>query len=202
MFAVLGKDITFEIVGSPSSLRIARAYDYAMHKVVQAPPRLQWIANDLAELDLELTFHVRFTHPLAQLNAVYAAANDHLARALVFGNGVHRGYWVITNVEEKPGHLADDGSIISLAVNVTLQEWVRAAEVAPSAPPNPTTPPLAVVTVPTVPAAPLGVPGLGTAGGGPPVPPLTPPPASTPPPRPPPWSPFRPSLPLHSECRV
>ena len=135
MFAVLGKDIVFETVGSPRSLRVSRQYGYAKHKVVQARPLLQWVGDDLGELELELIFHVRFTKPLAQLNRLYAAAADHQARALVYSNGLHKGYWVVTEIEEKPQHLADDGSIIAIEVELRLQEWVFSVD--PNKPPKP-----------------------------------------------------------------
>jgi len=162
MFAVLGKDIIFEVVGSPRNLRMSRGYDYSKHKVVTAPPRLQWLANDLAELTIELLFHVRFTKPLAQLNALYAAAQDHVARALVFQNGVHKGYWVITAVEEKPQHLASDGSIIAIEVEVRLQEWVLGSEVALATAPTPANPPIGVVIGP--PSSSSTAPGSSTPG--------------------------------------
>jgi phage protein U len=163
MFAVLGKDIVFETVGSPRSLRTSRAFSYAKHKIVQARPLLQWVGDDLGELELELIFHVRFTKPLAQLNALYAAAADHQARALVYSNGVHKGYWVITEIEEKPEHLADDGSIIAIEVNVHLQEWVHVVD--PSKPPKPATQPIAVQTVaPSPSSASSIVPGYDPLG--------------------------------------
>ena len=53
MFAVLG-DIPFQVVGSPEALSDSRSYDYAEHRVVQARPQLQWLANDLAIIRMEM----------------------------------------------------------------------------------------------------------------------------------------------------
>ncbi len=63
--------------------------------MVEARPRLQWLATELQKISLELGFHVAFVNPATQMNLLRAAAEDHQARALIFGNGVHRGYFVI-----------------------------------------------------------------------------------------------------------
>ena len=167
MFAVLGPAITFEVVGSPSNLDYTHAYTYSKHKVVEARPRLQWIGDDLAECELDVTFHVRYCHPLAQVTAIYAAADAHHALALVFSNGIHKGYWVITQVEEKPSQLADDGSIICVEMTLKLQEWVLGDEVDPKAPPKPTSPPPGLVSIGSlVPFGPVGVELPGGSGSG------------------------------------
>ena len=59
MYAVLG-EIIFDVLTSPQAFESARKYDYAEHKVVEDRPRLQWIADDLETLTLELSFHAQF----------------------------------------------------------------------------------------------------------------------------------------------
>src|SRR5437899_12452161 len=105
MFAVLG-EIVFEVLTSPESFQLAAAYSYAEHKVVEAAPRLQWLANELARISLKLRFHVAFTSPKAQMDTLRAAGEDHQARALVFANGVHRGFFVIEQIDETQQQLA------------------------------------------------------------------------------------------------
>ena len=75
MFAVLG-EIVFEVLTSPESFQLAAAYSYAEHKVVEAAPRLQWLANELARISLKLRFHVAFTSPKAQMDTLRAAGED------------------------------------------------------------------------------------------------------------------------------
>jgi phage protein U len=143
-YAVLG-DITFRAIDSPESFESQLGYDFAEHKVVQAPPRLQWISNALEEISVEMFFHVSFTKPAAQIAKLRAAASAHKAMALVFGNGVHRGYFVITAIVETAHKNADDGSVIAITAKLSLKEWVRGADIDPLAPPKPATTPPAIV---------------------------------------------------------
>ncbi len=163
MFATLG-EILFETLSSPEALSASSEYSYAEHKVVEARPRLQWLATELQKLSLDLSFHIAFTNPATQLNLLRAAAEDHQARALVFGNGVHRGYFVIEGIEERFLQTADDGSYIAISARVTLREWVPGADFDPAAPPRRTTPPPGIVSsapaaaaaAPFNPAQPIG----------------------------------------------
>jgi phage protein U len=152
MLALLG-ELIFEPLTSPDAFRLASAYRYAEHEVVEAPARLQWLANELQKLSLGLSFHVAFTNPKTQMDNLRAAAEDHQARALIFGNGIHRGYFVIESLEEIHQQLADDGSFIAISARVELREWVPGADFDPLAPPRRTTPPPGIVQV---------APGAGT----------------------------------------
>jgi phage protein U len=143
-FAILG-EIVFEVLTSPESFRSMTDYHYAEHKVVEARPRLQWMALELQKISLELGFHIKFTNPATQMNRLRKAAEDHQARALVFGNGVHRGYFVIESIEETHQQLAGDGSFIAISAKIELAEWVQGAEFDPLAPPRRATPPPGIV---------------------------------------------------------
>lgn len=125
MFAVLGKDIVFSTLTSPSGFRSNYAYTYAEHKVVEAQPKLQWIADELQTIDLDMSFHVAFTDPATEMNRLKKVAEDHRPLSLVFGNGVHRGYFVIEKIEETFVQTADDGSYMAITARVMLKEWVR-----------------------------------------------------------------------------
>ena len=144
MYAVFG-EILFAVLNSPRHLESSRGFDYAEHRVVQDRPRLQWLADGLETITLELMLHVAFTNPKTQLDALNAAARDHAARALVFGNGVHRGYFVLTEINETHRHDADDGSLIWTSARVTLKEYAFGAAFDPFAPPRLTFPPPAIV---------------------------------------------------------
>jgi phage protein U len=147
MFAVLGEMI-FEVLTAPEQFRASSSYSYAEHKVVEAPPRIQWLANELQTISFELGLHVAFTNPASQMNRLHAAAQDHRARALVFGNGVHRGYFVIERIEETHHQLADDGSFIAISAHVELKEWIPGAGFDPLAPPKLASPPPGVLSAP------------------------------------------------------
>ena len=132
MFAILG-EILFETLTSPQGFRASTKYIYAEHQVVEAPPRLQWLTDGLERISLDLGFHAAFTNPKTQMDALRAAANDHQARALVFGNGIHRGYFIIEEIEEIHQQSADDGSFVSISARIQLREWVPGSEFDPNA---------------------------------------------------------------------
>jgi len=145
MFAQLG-NIIFEVLTSPETFKLSGDYSYAEHKVVEAPPLLQWLANDLQKISLELGFHVAFTNPATQMNLLRAAAEAHQAMALTFGNGVFRGYFVIESLEETHQQLAADGSFIAISARLELHEWILGADAAALNPPRPAAPPPGIVT--------------------------------------------------------
>jgi phage protein U len=148
MFAALG-DIVFEVLNSPERFESTRAFSYAEHKPLEARPRLQWLSDDLEKISLELAFHSAWANPQTQMLLLAAAAEDHRARPLVFGNGILRGYFVMTSLQETHLHNADDGSLIYATARVELQEWALGSEIDPLAPPKPVTPPPAIITAPT-----------------------------------------------------
>jgi phage protein U len=153
MFAVFG-DIFFELLSSPNGFESTRSWDYAEHRVVENRPQLQWIADDLETIELDFQFHASFTDPSLQLNAMIAAAGDHNARPLVFGNGVHRGYFVVTSIRTSSRQMAADGSLISIVVRAVLKEWAPGSEITSTASPVALFPLIGIVAAP---------PGTGTS---------------------------------------
>jgi len=121
MFAVLG-EVPFEIVGSPEAFSDSRGYDYAEQRVVQARPRLQWLADDLMTIRMEMLLHLSFTNPTASLLLLRQAAEAHSAMPLIFGNGDFRGYFVITRIDTVSRQLSGVGEIIAIGVRVSLRE--------------------------------------------------------------------------------
>jgi phage protein U len=136
MFAVLG-DIRFQVLGSPEAIDSRRAYTYAEHRVIEARPLLQWLANDLEHLTFDLKIHASFADPAAELNALKAAAAAHQALALVFGNGDFRGYFVIESIATRSMKLSAAGDPIAITVRLALKEWAKSAELNAAAPPVP-----------------------------------------------------------------
>jgi phage protein U len=147
MFAVLG-EIVFAVLSSPNTIESARRWDYVEHRVVENRPRLQWLGDGLETLAVEMMFHISFADPVAQLAALNAAASDHAARALVFGNGDHRGYFVVTAVNTTSTQTSATGDPIAIALRVELKEWAMSVESDPSVPPRPLFTPIAAVSAP------------------------------------------------------
>jgi len=141
VFAVLG-DIPFLVVGSPEAFSDSRGYDYAEHRVVQARPRLQWLADDLMTIRLEMLLHQSFTEPAASLLVLRQAAATHAALPLVFGNGDFRGYFVITRIDTQSRQLSGSGDLFAITVRLSLRE--SPVEFDPAAPPIPAFPLIAI----------------------------------------------------------
>jgi len=147
MFAVLG-EIPFELLGSPDGFESNRTWDYAEHRVVEDRPRLQWLADGLETIELAFQFHASFTDPAAQLDALIAAAGDHNARPLVFGNGIHRGYFVVSSILTTSRQMSASGGLIAITVRAELKEWALEAEIDPTAPPVAPFPLIGIVAAP------------------------------------------------------
>lgn len=144
MFAVLG-DVPFQIVGSPQTLNESRGYDYAEHRVVQARPQLQWLADDLVKIQLEMLLHQSFTDPAASLFTLTQAASMHAALPLIFGNGDFRGYFVVTEITTQSRQLSGSGDIYAIIVRLSLRESPVSFD--PAVPPVPTFLPLAIAAI-------------------------------------------------------
>jgi phage protein U len=144
MFAVLG-EIVFETLTAPNSLRCEHHWNYVEQRVIADLPRLQWIGDGLEAISLEMQFHISFCSPTVQVMALETAAADHQARALVFGNGDHRGYFVISSLEMIAKQMSDAGDLLAATVRVELKQWALASEVNPALPPLPSFTPIAVV---------------------------------------------------------
>jgi len=144
VFAVLG-DIPFQVVGSPEAFSDSRGYDYAEQRVAQARPRLQWLADDLVTIRLEMLLHRSFTEPAASLLVLQQAASTHAGLPLVFGNGDFRGYFVITKIDTVSRQLSGIGDLFAILVRLTLKE--SPLDFDPAAPPIPAFLPIAIAGV-------------------------------------------------------
>ncbi len=121
MFALLG-EVQFEVIGSPESIISSRRYDYAVHRVIQDRPKLQWLAPDLEILRFELMLHRSLTDPAADLAVLLAAAEAHQALPLIFGSGEFRGNFVISELSTLSRQLSGNGAPIAIAVRIELME--------------------------------------------------------------------------------
>lgn len=144
MFALLG-DVPFQVVGSPEALDESYGYDYAEQRVVQARPRLQWMADELLTIRLEMLLHRSFADPAASLAVIRQAASTHAALPLVFGNGDFRGYFVISRIDTISRQLSSTGDPFALVVRLSLRESPFVLD--PAAPPIPTFVPIALSTL-------------------------------------------------------
>lgn len=142
MFALLG-EIVFELTTAPEAFKSSKRWNYAEHRVVEGAPRLQWVGDSLETITIEMLFHASFTSPAAQMAALAAAASDHYARPLVFGNGDYRGYFIVSSISATTTQTSDAGDMIAIKARARLTQWVLSGELDPNAPPQPSFAPIA-----------------------------------------------------------
>ena len=162
MFAILG-EIVFESLTSPDSFESERTWDFAEHRVVEDRPTVQWMAAGLETIELDFRFHVSFTNPTLQAAALIAAASDHSARALVFGNGFHRGYFVVTAIRTTAKQMSAIGDLIAITIRARLKEWALESEINLMGSPVPSFPLIGIAA--TFPAAHTGTLTSSTGAG-------------------------------------
>lgn len=122
MLAVLGT-IEFSILNAPGSMEGRFGVDYAEHALINRKPRLQQMGERLDEWNLALQFHWTFCEPQAQIDQLRAAQVGGRALAFVLANGVHHGYYVITEISQVAQQLFPDGTLLAATVNVSLREF-------------------------------------------------------------------------------
>lgn len=126
MFAQLG-DIRFELITYFDGLEGRTSYTFAEHQVIEGKPLLQFIGDNLDEVSVQFRFHVSYCAPEAEFRRLIDAANLHQALPFVFGNGLYKGRFVITEISDTVENTASDGTVIAMGARVTLKEWVDAA---------------------------------------------------------------------------
>jgi phage protein U len=170
MFGSLGT-ITFQVVNSPQKISKKKGYHYEVLPVIEGPPALQWIYNELDRVKLEFLFHQEFTDPETAESELKAIAAAHNAVPLVYGNGDHEGNFVITDLDRTDIWRADDGTIIAMQMVAELLQYIPKPGLAAIATSTPAvisssaTPPTATysgvtsVSAPSLPALPAGMTG-------------------------------------------
>jgi phage protein U len=144
MFALLG-DVVFQIVGSPEDFGLTRDYHFVEQEVIGAPPRLNWIANGLRRLELQMILHASFTVPALDLAQLETAAENHRAMPLVLGSGRLLGHFVIERMSIRMEQMTSLGEPIAMRVGVSLREWVADAASSAGSSSFAGLPPLAIV---------------------------------------------------------
>lgn len=124
MYAVLG-DVQFELITYFDGMEAQFGVDYAEHALIGGKPRLQWVGDMLDEFNLDLTFHISFCDPEAELVKLRDAMLSRKARQFVLGSGAYKGWFVITSVKATSRQTDKAGGLIALDATVTLREYVE-----------------------------------------------------------------------------
>lgn len=121
MFAMLGP-ISFRLITYFEGVTNKRGYDYARHDVIEGKPRLQWIGDDLEEVDLDLMFHVSYCNPEAELAKLKVAGSMHTALPFIYGSGQYVGMFVIKTIRSTARQTNSRGGLVAVTARVTLIE--------------------------------------------------------------------------------
>lgn len=123
MFAQLG-DVRFELITYFDGLEGGQTHTYAEHQVIEGKPYLQYIGAGLDTIGINLKFHALYCTPADELNRIRDLAAAHQAVAFVFGNGIYKGRYVITEISDTVETTAMDGTVLEVSAKVSLKEWV------------------------------------------------------------------------------
>lgn len=122
MFAILGP-ISFRLITYFEGVTNKLGYDYAEHAVIEGKPRLQWIGDDLQEVDIDLLFHVSYCNPEAELAKLRIAGSMHTALPFVYGSGHYVGMFVVKAIRSTARQTNSRGALVAVTARVTLLEY-------------------------------------------------------------------------------
>jgi len=121
MYAQLGA-IRFLMI-MPTAMDSSLAWNYAEHAVIEGKPLLQYTGSGLDATNIQVRFHVDYCKPGEELKRLKAEAEKHQALPLLFANGTYKGRYVIEKIDVTTETTADDGSLISADVKISLKEF-------------------------------------------------------------------------------
>ena len=124
MYAQLG-DIKFELITYFDGLDASKKIDYAEHATIEGKPKLQYIGENLEEINLKLSFHTDFCNPQEELKKLKDAASKYEPLAFIFGNGAYKGKYVIEEITDTVIHTFQDATYINIEAQVKLKEWIE-----------------------------------------------------------------------------
>lgn len=122
MYAQLG-NICFLLI-MPTGMDNSRTYSYAEHQVIEGKPLLQYIGDGLEAFNIQIRFHFSFCTPDVELKRLRDEAAKHQALPLLFANGSYKGRYVISDISVTTELTADDGTLMSADIKITLKEWI------------------------------------------------------------------------------
>lgn len=148
-------DVQFDLITYFDGFDSQFSVDYAEHPLIEGKPRLQFVADKLDEIRIQLSFHFHYCDPEAELAKLKKALATHEAMAMVLGNGDYKGWFVLTDVQAISKQTDPGGTLIALEATITLREFVGDKK-------NPTKPPAVQPKQP--PADTKSLPASQTAG--------------------------------------
>lgn len=124
MYAQLG-NIRFETLIGYDSLEFKRSTNYTEHSLINAKNNLQPVGEALTECSFTINFHVQFCIPEVEIEKLESARRKSIVLPFIFGNGLNKGNFLITEAVEAINQTDPLGNYISVSYNVTLKEYVN-----------------------------------------------------------------------------
>jgi len=122
LFAQLG-NIQFDLITYFDGLSSTSAYNFAQHERINNKPILQYLGENLEELNIKLNFHSNFCNPKTEIQKLQTAAKTGKPLKFIKGNGDYIGAFVISEISEEIIQTSNEGSLISVKAEVKLLEY-------------------------------------------------------------------------------
>lgn len=124
MFAQLG-DMVFELSKPFTNISSTRTFSFAEHKTISGKPKLENTGKELEEIRITVKFNFEFCIPEEERKNLLDMAQKQEALSFVYGNGIYKGKYVITELNEQTVKTDGKGNILMCEYQITLKEWVE-----------------------------------------------------------------------------
>ena len=121
MFAKLG-EIQFDILPYISDMDESSTSNYAEHAVIEGKPKLQYMGENLDEINFSVKFNLAYCIPSQEIKKLKDAKAKHEAMPLIYGNGEYVGKFVIEEIRKTAVQNDNFGNIIAIDANIRLRE--------------------------------------------------------------------------------
>lgn len=122
MFAQLG-EIQFELITYFSGIKENSSYNYAQHERINKKPILQFLGENLKNIDLKLNFHSSFCTPSDELAKLKDVAKLGTPLQFIKGNGEYLGVFAISSIDSATEQTTNEGDILYIQVEMKLIEY-------------------------------------------------------------------------------
>lgn len=122
MFAQLG-NIKFDLITYFNGLDDVQKHTFAEHQTIESKPKLQFIGDELDELNIKLNFHSSFCSPEDEIKKLKNTAKKHQELAFILGNGKYVGKFIIQEISSTTQQSDKFGNLISIEAEIKLKEW-------------------------------------------------------------------------------
>lgn len=122
MFAQLGS-IKFDLITYFNGLDDVQKHNFAEHQTIESKSKLQFIGDELDELNIKLNFHSSFCTPEDEIKKLKDISKKHEELAFILGNGKYLGKYVIEEIASTTQQSDKFGNLISIEAQIKLKEW-------------------------------------------------------------------------------